>query len=218
MCNLKQLSIPVATIAATATVGVLGSIPAQAAIMSGSVRGIWEDGEGGFKAGDIFTAEYTYDSDNLIRTDNSGQPGYIRYLSDFVPLLSLVLNSGTVNYSFDLSDPISYSYIQWIAQSDRQSRYQYTNLYVYNYAAPGFNEFFVNDQVGRNADGTPVSNSYASTSSLDFGAGTTLFYGYTNFKVAFSQPHPFPPQPIPTPALLPGLVALGLRVLRKTAS
>ncbi len=48
-------------------------------------------------------AEYTYDSDSVTSYDYSDPTHWSRYLISTVPLLSLVLSSGTVNHTFDLS-------------------------------------------------------------------------------------------------------------------
>lgn len=220
MFSLKQSSLSVATIAATISISAVFSTAAQAAIVGGQVTGVWQydgDGAGGLSVGDAFTADYTYDSDSLTTTDYSDIYNYSRYLISQVPLLSLVLNSGAVSHAFDLSSSVTVNYLyrQDIQQNPVDGQYsdKQDNIYVYNFLAPGQNYFYAYNQVGQNSDGSPFGGSYAQFFSYDSSTGTYPTFGYTYGDVAFSNSSSA--TPVPTPALLPGLVGLGLGVLRK---
>lgn len=219
MFNLKQVSISVATIALPTVVSALVSTPAQAAIISGQVTGTWDydyDGVGGFNVGDTFTADYTFDSSSVTTTDYSDPTQYSRYFYSSVPLLSLVLNSGSISHSFDWSTG-GYGVLVW---DDLQSnpayygqyRYISTSLQAYDFSAPGYNYFSAYSQVGRYSDGSPFAAFSAQAYSYDYSTGTYPTNGLTDSQVNFSTPAP---TAIPTPALLPGLVGFGVGVLRK---
>ncbi|PSB20131.1 PTPA-CTERM sorting domain-containing protein [Phormidesmis priestleyi ULC007] len=221
MFSLKQFSLSVSTIAATVTISAVFSTAAQAAIVGGQVTGTWQydyDGAGGLSVGDAFTADYTYDSDSVTTTDYSNSYDYTRYLVDSVPLLSLVLNSGTVSHAFDLSNPSSFSNLQRYDvqyNPDYYSQYSYTqdNIQAYDSSALSQNSFYAYNYLGQDYSGNPFSASFAQFYSYDNSAGTYPAYAYTYGDVAFSGSSPA--TPVPTPALLPGLVSLGLGVLRK---
>jgi hypothetical protein len=219
MFNLKQVSISIAAIAATLTINILDSTTAQAAIISGQVTGTWQydyDGAGGFNVGDAFTAEYTYDSDNVTTYDYSDPTYWSRYLVSSVPLLSLVLNSGTVSQIFDFNT-VGSKYLQWHdiqAQPTYYGQYGYKQTYLYaeDYSLPDYNYFNAYSLLGQYSDGSPWSGSYALAYSYDTNTGTYSAYGYTYDRVTFSTSSP---TAVPTPALLPGLLGLGISVVRR---
>jgi hypothetical protein len=229
MFKLNQLSLSVATIAATVTIGAVCSTTAQAAIVTGSVSGVWEYdwyGSSGWwiPIGDAFTATYTYNTDDITRTDYSNWSGYTRYFQDSVPLLSLVLSSDTFSHEFDFNTVSSiygygaYSYLQWWDYQYADSQYETkgTQLYAADFPGSLANYFYAYEQAGKYWDGTPWSSSSASASSYDYITGTLLKYPYTYSGVTFSDPHTFPPPAtVPTPALLPGLIGMGMAAVRK---
>lgn len=188
------------------------------------LAGTWQyddDGAGGFNIGDAFTADYTYDSDSIIRADHSSGY-YLRNLVDSVPLLSLVLNSGIVSHTFDFSHVSNDSYLTWVdlqPNPDYENQYGYKQAYLaaYDRSAPGFNRFQAYSYLGQDSDGSPTSGSYAQAySSVSIYASSTNTYSTyreTHSGVTFSSLPPV--TPVPTPALLPGLVGLGLGVVRK---
>jgi hypothetical protein len=227
MFKLNQLSLSVATIAATVTIGaVCSTTTAQAATVTGSVSGIWEyDWVEWIPLGDAFTATYTYNTDDITRTDYSNWSGYTRYLQDSVPLLSLVLSSDTFSHEFDFNTVHSiygytaYGYLQWWDYQYADSQYEAkgTQLYAADFSGALANSFSAYERASKYWDGTPWSDSYASAySSHDSITGTYLKYPYTNSGATFSDPHTFPsPATVPTPALLPGLIGMGLGAVRK---
>ena len=214
MFSLKQFSLAVATLAATVTVSALCSTAAQAAIVGGRVSGTWQydfDGAGGFNVGDTFTADYTYDDANVTTTDSSNSYNS-RYLTSTVPLLSLILNSGSVTQTFDLSTSISnYLYSLDIQQNPIYGQYEekQNRIYVLDSSAPGQNYFTAQSSFGKYVGGSPFANYYAQGGSYNFTTRTDVTGAYTYAPVTFSA------TAVPTPALLPGLIGLGVSVLRK---
>lgn len=213
MFNLRQFSLSALTLAATVTIATLCSSTAQAAIVGGQVSGTWQydfDGVGGFNVGDTFTADYTYDDANVTTNDYSNSY-YSRYLYSTVPLLSLVLTSGNVNQTFDVST--GYGQLYWYDIQSNPIYGQYeskqTSIYAYNYLATRQNYFYTSNSIGKDYNGTPFTGSFAQAYSYD---NATYLYSsgaYTYAPVTFSA------TTVPTPALLPGLIGLGLGVLRK---
>lgn len=208
-----------ATIVTAIGLSTLSATASQAAIISGQVSGTWQyDYTGGFNVGDTFTANYTYDSDSITTTDYSNSYGYSRYLVQTVPLLSLVLNSGTVSQTFALSSG-NYDYLQWYdvqanPANSGQYGYQGTVLYAYDSAA-STNYFYAYSQSGQDYYGVPWASNYAGGYAYNSSTGYSL-YGYTYAPVTFTQVVAAAPvTAVPTPVLLPGLIGLGLGVWRR---
>jgi hypothetical protein len=223
MSSLKQVSLSVAALGAIVAVGA-SSTPAQALnVVSGSVSGIWDydyDGAGGLNVGDSFTADYTYDSDSVTTYDYS-YPGNYTSISNSAPLLSLVLNSGTVSKTFNLNSD-SIDHISWYDYKEEPSYGQffrrvfqiYAHDSIYddnNFSSSYIDSLYVYNDSGQDSDGLPFSSSSASGYFYNYGTGAYL-------NAISKQPLIFsgsPATPVPTPALLPGLVGLGMAALRK---
>ncbi len=212
MFNFKQALLPVATIAATVTISAVCSTAAQAATVTGRISGVWEDalgGANGLEVGTSFTADYTYDDSSLVTTDVAGSL-YTRYLVTSAPLLSLMVNSGAFSQTFntgtfELLDikggPSGSEYIskgfQFLASdslrtirfSANKSAGQVNSNTPFNFTAARFDI----DNNNSPFDGSPI---FASTNAFTNGLNP-------------------PATPVPTPALLPGLVGLGMAALRK---
>ncbi|MBD2021961.1 PTPA-CTERM sorting domain-containing protein [Leptolyngbya sp. FACHB-36] len=215
MFNLKWILLPAATIAAAVTVSI--STAAQAPILGGQATGIWQydyDEEDGFSVGESFRADYTYNSDNITTTTSSSE-FFSFYSYSSVPLLSLVLNSGPVSLTYDFSTPGNDYRLIWrefrqnpaYGQTKEKSR----RIVAYDYS--GENRFFAGTSLVQYDDGSLESTFFAEASSFDSSTSTYLAYGQTYTEVIFSDPSPV--TAVPTPALLPGLVGLGLGILRK---
>ncbi|PZV08680.1 MAG: hypothetical protein DCF32_04195 [Leptolyngbya sp.] len=197
--------------AAIATLGILTAPAAQAAIISGQVSGTWNSYvEGGFfNISDAFTADYTYDS-NSITTYDSSNANYSRYLYSVAPLLSLVFKSGAITDVF----PLDIGSIEWYdvqANPDTGSSYALKQINItaeYYDALEG--RFFSVASTGQNPDGSPFSSSFARVSQIDGSSIETLYFGeaYSGVSIADTTA-------VPTPALLPGLIGMGVAALRK---
>lgn len=219
MLNLKKISFSLATVALTATAGTLATTTAQAAIVGGQISGTWQydfDGEDGFNVGDLFTADYTYDSDSVTTIDYSDPTYYSRYLVRLVSLLSLAINSGPVSQAFDFSAG-GYSYLEWLdfrGNPDIYGQYSYKG-YSLNASDNSTvqNSFYASRYLGQNSDGSPLSNFFAQAHSYDSNTGNYPTGAYTYGEITFSDP--FLPTPVPTPAMLPGLIGLGVSALRR---
>ncbi len=204
---LKSLSV-----AAIATLSTLVAPGAQAATISGQVSGIWNNNytSGGLNGGDAFTADYTYDSDSITTTDYSYY-GYDRYLYSVAPLLSLVFKSGAITHVFDNldnNDAISW----WDIDSDFDSNTDYELKQTGVSASESLNSVwssFYSYVYDQNYYGTPGSGSNARASQYD-SSYRYSYYGYTNSGVSISDT-----TAVPTPALLPGLIGMGVGVLRR---
>jgi hypothetical protein len=245
MLNLKKSSFFLAVATLAVTTGALFSTTAQAAIMGGQISGTWQydgDGEGGFKAGDAFTADFTYDSDSIITTDRSNyyyelrrdrRNGkyyrsfyYNKYLTRSVPLLSLVFNSGTISQIFDFSSG-DIGYLRWEDVQGNpgagygQFGYEESRLDAYDNtydSSTALGSFRAYNRSGQDYYGSPSSSSYAWVSS---NAPTYSVRAQTNSNVTFSDLFLVPPSeptvstPEPTSALLTGLIGLGVMVLHR---
>lgn len=218
MFNLKRVLLPAATIAAAVTVSV--STAAEAAILSGQVSGTWDgdyDGAGGFNPGDAFTADYTY-NDSKITTIIDSSPYYYSEVK-VVPLLSLVFTSGNVSHTFDFSDFSTSNSFGRLVWSDEQLYYsrnyrsKSTEIFGYDYSAPSNNHFhfYAGSSWSYYTDSAPQPFTFAKAYS--YNDPSYFPYGETYAEVIFSNPSPV--TAVPTPALLPGLIGLGLGVLRK---
>jgi len=223
MLNLKKSSFSLAVATLAATTGALFSTTAQAAIIGGQISGIWQhdgDGEGGFNVGDLFTADYTYDSDSISTYDYSSYYYDISLLRS-VSLLSLVVNSGAISQIFDFNDG-SYSILQWFdVQGNPDTLGQYVETgYALNASTPK-NHFSASTVSGQSTNGSPFSSSSALAYSYDPNTYTFQAYAKTSRNVTFSEQfladpsEPTVSTPEPTSALLTGLIGLGVMVLHR---
>jgi hypothetical protein len=251
MFNIKQVLLASATFGVVATIGAISPQSAQSAIVGGQVSGIWdyasEDGVIGpdrFNVGDAFTALYTYDDASIIAdtrtttivmTGDSGSSSSIftEYFRK-VPLLSLVINSGSISQMFDLSTP-SANLLSWydsrsdgsgVPPSPPPGIRKSTNLFVNSAVFPNYNSFSASrDDFSIN--GTDFATmSYANVRLAvvsDLGDPNNFIPPtFVNTRDASANnfggngPHVvFSATDVPTPALLPGLIGLGLGMLRK---
>jgi hypothetical protein len=247
MFNIKQVLLASATFGVVATIGAMSPQSAQSAIVGGQVSGIWdyasEDGVSGpdrFNVGDAFTALYTYDDASIIAdtrtttivmTGDSGSSSSIftEYFRK-VPLLSLVINSGSISQMFDLSTP-SANLLSWndsrsdgsgVPQGIRKS----TNLFVNSAVFPNYNSFSASrDEFSANGtDFATTSYAVVQLSVVSDPGDPNNFIPPTFVNTRYASannfggdgPHVvFSATDVPTPALLPGLIGLGLGALRK---
>jgi len=216
MSIVQKISAKVATFAAVLAVGALSSNVAQASIITGSVTGTWDSnfGQGAnANVGDAFTANYSYD-DAALTPFSGSAPGQYQASGYHGSLLSLMVNSGSYNHNFDLPNGSStVSFENFTGLPGSFPSFNYFNVSAFDYSAPGYNNFFTYTVVGENADGTPLNERFAKLytqeeENLGYPNGV---YTYNNVK--------FTPDPtataVPTPALLPGLIGMGVAAYRK---
>jgi hypothetical protein len=209
MFNLKQLSLSATTVVLTVMVGILYSTAAQAAIVGGRVSGIWQSAAGGVNGLDVgtdFTADYTYDSASLVTTDIAGST-YTKYLVTSAPLLSLVVNSGAFSHTFNLSGFGNSFLLRDIQGGPIGSEYASTGFQFLASEGSGSNVFRFSAQKseGQFDNSTPFDSASAT---FDIDNNNNPFDGSPTFAStnAFTN-GPIPPStPVPTPALLPGLI------------
>ena len=186
---VKRLSIAV-SMAAT-LVSLVSATPADAAIMTGNtITGTWGDDGGDFTPGDPFTATYSYDD---ILPFSISLDGY-SYSGFFAPLLSLLLSSGSYSHLFTKG---TFSF----------QNYKFAQVTASDNSEPQGNYFIAYRKLGQN-NGTPFLTEFAKSTGTYGNART-----YSN--VNFTPDPTAPTTAIPTPALLPGMVAFGLGVWRK---
>lgn len=221
MTLAKRLSISfaaIATIATTLTVGAIGSAPAQAKIITGSVTGTWDSNYGqgaNVNVGDTFTADYSYDDATL-----TSFPSYYQDSGYYGSLLSLIVNSGS--YSRDFSNSSSSIYFEDVSIIAESGGYPfgYRNFEVSggDYTAQVSNSFSAFKQAGEGF-GEPFETSSAELFTYDSNVGNYLDGVSASSNVQFT-PDPTAvstpdPTAVPEPALLSGLIGLGVGVLRK---
>ncbi|WNZ23309.1 PTPA-CTERM sorting domain-containing protein [Leptolyngbya sp. NK1-12] len=218
MFNLKQISLSAATIAAVFAISAVCTTTAQAAIVTGRISGVWEDASGGVNGlavGTEFTADYTYDDGSLVTTDVAGGI-YTKYLVTSAPLLSLMVNSGAFSHTFDLSGfGNSFSLLD-IQGGPAGSEYVRTGFSLYASEGSGqvYNIFSANKSVGQWDNNTPfdgTSARFAIDNNDNPFDGSPIFASTNAFM---NGPNP-PATAVPTPALLPSLVGLGMAALRR---
>lgn len=220
MFNLKQISLSVATIAATVTISAVCSTTAQAAIVGGRVSGTWQAAAGGVNGLDVgtaFTADYTYDSASLVTTDvASFNPSYSRYLVNSAPLLSLVVNSGAFNYAFNPGRLNSFNQFD-IQGGPASPQYASTgfSLYASEFSGQSVNTFSVGKFAGQFDNNKPFEDILARFYIDDNGNFNDGYSSYAQTNAIIDGSLPPSGTPVPTPALLPGLVGLGAAALRK---
>jgi hypothetical protein len=230
MFTIKQASRSAATLAVIVTIGTVSANSAQAAIINGQVSGIWgveDDGPGGYQVGDPFTALYTYDDASIVTTNTttnevvSGPSGTrsttLIKQDSLVPLLSLIVNSGSVSQVLALTPFTSVNFIVWynsmltgndFGGSPLNESILGTSINVGNFGGSSSIQFSANREI-RNSNGIISDISNALAQDIDFSTSppTNLLFARTESPIAFST--------VPTPALLPGLMGLGLGALRR---
>jgi hypothetical protein len=243
MFNIKQVLLASATFGVVATIGAMSPKFAQAAIVSGQVSGIWtfqNDGPGGYQVGDPFTALYTYNDADLVTqitntnnvtsnsiitssgTSNSISSISVKSTSTSAVLLSLVVNSGIVQQVFSFTPGFSFPSISW---SESQFEEKLNDVVVNSSASKGtgilantcceanVGQYFQASKGFSQSNGIPYDYSSAVAYAQDYTNGNDipvyLLYASTDQPVTFSATD------VPTPALLPGLIGLGLGALRK---
>lgn len=148
-------------------------------------------------------------------------------------LSSLRVSSSSYDHTFDLTPSVGSGTFQiqdYAVTPQTYSAPFYSNSYraagVSNYRVVDvlasdtigskYNDFRAYRSLGQ-ANGTSIlGDQYASAYTYDRDANTGAFdrYAYTNSNVNFS-PDPTAVTAVPTPALLPGMMAFGLGVWRK---
>jgi hypothetical protein len=217
----KQRSL--AFVAATIAISTVQANASQAAIVGGQFTGIWTSNftkTGGLNIGDTFTADYTYDDSQIFYTT----PSSTDYsLKANVNLLSLIVSSsGTTfqNFNFNNTSASGTIYGRYLKDSvtgmlsDQISVEITASDFVYpttNY----FSAFSTTSSI----NGVNSTRSYAGAYFTDFRSGQqsgafASAFGAGRRPITFSGAFPDPAL-VPTPALLPGLIGMGLGMLRK---
>jgi hypothetical protein len=178
------------------------AIPAKAATVTGSVTGTWDSsGIAGINPNDAFTANYAYDTSNLLPYDNSGSDlTNIGYL--ITPLISLqITSSNNINHVFDLANgggSVLFEDYSATPPTYSPARFQAFTLVgidsIYSFSAY--------HQVGLD-NGLPFEFKQIR---LDTSEGSLVAQSNATFTSDSVTP-------VPTPVLLPGLVGVGASVL-----
>jgi hypothetical protein len=220
MLTLKQVAMSGAAMAVSVSVNALYSTPTQAAIVSGQVSGIWDvdrDEEGGFNVGDAFTIDYTYDSDSIVEETESYPNGYST-ISRTASLLSLVFKSNNLSQVFDLDPLVGEGFIFWFGSTSLspeffgQLDFIQTSITAYTQVGSRSGSLYAYSTIINATSGEPSFADLALGSFSDTTASEN--FRAIAFDVEFSGATPEPAS-IPTPALLPGLIGLGVSVLRR---
>ena len=190
---------------------VLGTAPfAQAAIVKGNISGTW--GQSGY--GDSFTANYSYDDTTIIPYTYGSYPGY-NWSGFSAVLSSLRVTSGSYDHTFDFTPGVGNGTFRFTDYANAASytpiSYQGPEVSAYDTIGSESNQFYAYQFPGQE-NGYPFLNVHAS--AYTFKNGSLTRQAYTTSNVNFS-PDPTAVTAVPTPALLPGLVAFGLGVWRK---
>jgi hypothetical protein len=222
MINLKQASLSIAALTATATVSAF-SPSAQAAIITGTITGTWDSAFGEFTAGDPFTVTYTYDDTSIVNSYGS------------FSLLSFILSSGSYTDVFNLNP-----YTPGTLGYGSGSVFLSDTLFGIdaNYTAslpsgPTSSQTYFRGSRQRSqlSNGDPAVRDQIETYKYRFDGAAGGPFGFTdNLKfspelgryflsqstVEFSPDPTAPATAVPAPAVLPGwLLVLGLGVLGK---
>ncbi len=215
MISIKTV-LAFAVSAAAITLATLSATSAQAAIVTGSVTGTWNDqAYGAFTLGDIFTATYSYD-DTTISPSNDSDVDYVetRFTTS---LLSLIVNSGSYSHTFDFTNGFSeFAFKSYALKAPTHTPASEKKVSVFGVERVGsVEQYFSASRASGLYDGVPTLSEGASAGVFnpDINPDTDHFYSYatTSSNVKFSPD----PTAVPTPALLPSLVGLGIGVLRK---
>ena len=211
---VKRLSIAI-SMAAT-LVSLVSATPANAATVTGTINGTWDGFVlGDFNLGDPFTATYSYDDTTISPYGYSGT-GY-SYSGFDAPLLSLLVSSGSYSHQFDFSNGGGTFYFQdyaLTAPTYTPYSYKYARVDGSDTSGSESNYFSASRYTGQ-SNGTPSLGGVAYAQTYNSSTSTSPRYGYTRYNVNFTPDITAPTTAIPTPALLPGMVAFGLGVWRK---
>jgi hypothetical protein len=174
-------------------------IPVHAAIVGGQVTGIW--GNGG-----SYTADYTY-NDSTVVTTNSSIPGASIDIETEVSLLGLVFTSSNITpttHTFGLSN-IPKLTTRSIDDSPSGGQFVFN---TFNLSASDPTYFlFLFQETGFYSRGNPYARNGAFLYDV-----SSQFEFVDSGSAAFSSTAPVP---VPTPALLPGLISFGVGLARK---
>lgn len=214
MVNFKRFSLFITTLAIATTTSALCSTAAEAlTIRSGQISGIWDfdyAGVGSSNVGDAFTADYTYDSDNITIRDEFSSENY-SYVDRVAPLLSLVIKSEKFSHTFTFVPGMGSGGVGWyqFQSSPLYGEQFYEENYVTASDVLGsiFNSFYAQVYSSRDSEGSS-SGSFAFSIAYDSIANAPLRGSGSN-NVTFSET-----TPIPTPAMLPGLVGMAVALMR----
>jgi hypothetical protein len=224
MFNIKQVLLASATFGVVATIGPMSPKFAQAAIVSGNVTGTWDSGVArDVNIGDSFTINYSYD-DNIFTSFSSTIPG--RYESSIFnwPLISLAITSGSYSHIFDLttntfSNAVRLEMETFIADPPGGGRPYSNKLFS---VSGGDRSASIGDNVLRTERST---RSYGDVASLPVDVASLRSYDFNRMSVvnaAVANNLQFNPDPtatsVPTPAMLPSLVVVGLTACRRFRS
>ena len=211
---VKRLSIAI-SMAAT-LVSLVNATPADAGTVTGTVTGTWNNyAQGDFTLGDPFTATYSYD-DTTISPYGYSQTDY-SYSGFSAPLLSLLVSSGSYSHQFDFSTGSGYFNFQdyaLTAPTYNSYSYKLAQVAASDTSGSETNYFHAYRYPGQ-SNGTPFLNEVAQAYTYDSSTNTYSNYVYTTSNVNFTPDITAPTTAIPTPALLPGMVAFGLGMWRK---
>jgi hypothetical protein len=178
-------------------------IPAHAAIVGGQVTGDW--GNGG-----SYTADYTYD-DSTVVTTNDSIPGFTIDISTEVSLLGLVLTSSNITpttHTFGLSNTPKLT-TRSIDTSLSGSLFILNNFHL-STSGPTY-ELSLFQRTGFDFVGNPAAGNVAVLYK-EISPQSSQFELVDSGSAAFSSTAPVP---VPTPALLPGLISFGVGLARK---
>jgi hypothetical protein len=227
-----------------AGMGAISLKPVQAAIISGQVSGIWtfeNDGPGGYQVGDPFTALYTYNDADLVKqitntnnmTSNStvAAVGTSTIISSYfkkdtitsAKLLSVVVNSGSFQqvYNDTSFNVAGFPIISWFESQVEQKENDVVLSAIYKKSteinagdcclANMMGQYFYASRRVSQEDGIVSDESFAYSITSDYSGDFPVYplYATTDQPVTFSSTE------VPTPALLPGLIGLGVGALRK---
>jgi hypothetical protein len=227
-----SFGIAFAIAANTAGISILNTSSVQAAIVTGTITGTWDYYvSGSFNLGDVFTAEYSYDDAAIVPYDLSNidpSDPDVRNVGFNVPLSSLKVTVGSsYSHIFNFSDPSS-SFSELVFQDfallPPTHIPSFSSKIVGVVAHDGFGKADFNRfsaaRYRDQEDGIPYPLFHsvdAGYASVDPSTGIYTSRGYGSSRgyndVTFSPD--LTATAVPTPALLPGLMGLGIGVLRK---
>jgi hypothetical protein len=226
MRTVQRLAFLVAIATTTVSIGLLNSSAVQAAIVSGTVTGTWNIGQPGMgvNLGDSFSAAYSYDDTAIIPLDNS-QPGLYQQSGFEIDLLSFQVTTGSFSYTYDPNANLLTNYAKIFFSTltrDPSGSWLYSAKSISlntGYSDSSGSVFFsAYKSMGLNYSGTPFVDDGVPFSITNAGLTTINSMGQYTTSV-ISQDTALNPDPtatpIPTPALLPGLLGLGASIWRK---
>jgi len=189
--------------ALSAILAIFATMPVKAATVTGSVTGTWDSSSiVGINPNDSFTATYAYDTSNLLPYDNSAPDlkdvGYL-----ISSLSSLQIKSDTINYIIDLASGGGYVLFEdYAATSPSYSPASFKAFTLFG-SDPSYS-FSAYHQVGLD-NGIPFNLKQVELDTL---MGSVVAQSNATFTTNSATA-------VPTPALLPGLIGLGVGMLHK---